>query len=60
LDFTDVLERLIEIDPYVSLDYLSMMKNILNYYEGICQYEEAFEVAQNIKNFKDIIKNIIL
>jgi hypothetical protein len=60
LDFTEILETLIEIDPYVSLDYLKMMKNILNYYEGIALEEEAFEVAENIKNLKLIIKNIIL
>lgn len=60
LDFTDVLEKMINEDPYVTIDYLKMIKNILTYYEGISLSEEGFEVAENIKNMRSILNNIIL
>ena len=60
IEFCEILEEIMEQDEWVSLEYARYFKILLNIYMENAEEEEAFEVAENLKNFSILMNTLKL
>ena len=60
IEFCEILEEIMEQDELLSLDYARYFKEMISIYMENAIEEEAFEVAENLKNFYVLMETLKL